>query len=299
MYVFKTGCKIPKKFIITTNKLIALKTHNYRKLKNLSITGRFQDNGTTFAKGMSYLNRIGPDSLTPSGGDMKFNTMMLSGLIVLLLVSFINNSTAKVSFAGDVTGVSTYMWRGVKQYSGPALQGTASFSAGPVLFGLWTSSMSAGDIEVETDPYLEVALPTGSVTTALGVTVYSYDLFETFNADADYEYEVYGKVGYGPLCLAAFFVPGQSSTENTPNESDYWLELSGKTTIAGADLGLVFGYGTYTARYLATPKKDAVSTLVFSAGKGLTDNTSIKWNYSLALDDDMDNCFWLTASYGF
>ncbi|HPG41818.1 MAG TPA: hypothetical protein PLP19_21145 [bacterium] len=230
---------------------------------------------------------------------MKFSTNLLSLLIVLLLVSLINNSAAKVSFAGDVTGVSTYVWRGVKQYSGPALQGTAAFNAGPVLFGLWTSSMSAGDIEVETDPYLEVALPTGSVASSLGVTVYSYDLFEAFNADADYEYEIYGKAGYGPAGLAAFFVPGQSSTENTPNESDYWLELSGKTTLAGADLGLVFGYGTYSARYLATPKKDAVSILVLSAGKGLTENTSVKWNYSLALDDDMDNCFWMTAGYGF
>ncbi len=231
---------------------------------------------------------------------MKFITnSTMAILIVLLLYVFTGNSFAQVSFSGDVTGVTTYIWRGVKQYNGPALQGTAAFNAGRVTMGFWCSSMNAGDIEVETDPFIEVSLPSGSVASSLGVTVYSYDMFETFNADADYEYEMYGKVGYGPAGLAAFFIPAQSSTDNNLNESDYWLELSGNTALAGADLGLVFGYGTYSARYLATPKKDAVSSLTFTAAKTLASGITVKWNYSLALDDDMDNYFWLTMVYGF
>jgi uncharacterized protein (TIGR02001 family) len=219
--------------------------------------------------------------------------------ICALLVSF-GTTNAQLEFSGDVTAVSTYTWRGVKQYSGPALQGTAGAGYGVLSFGLWYSSVSFGDdTEVETDPFIEVALPTGPLATSIGVTVYSYDFFETFNDDADFEYEVFARIGVGPLDLAAFYVPSQNSTENNPNDSDYWLEVSAGTAAIGADLGLTLGYGTYSSKWLATPKEDAVGHVVLSAGKSISEALATGWNYSIALDDDMDNAFFATLLVSF
>ena len=231
---------------------------------------------------------------------MKFYRNKKISLFLLLYVLIsINVIGSEVEFSGDVTGVSTYVWRGVKQYSGPAMQGTAGFSYGALSFGLWYSSVAFGDIEIESDPYIEVSLPTGSVSTSIGATIYTYDLFESFNDDADYEYEVFAKAGVGPVGLAAFFVPSQSSTENNLNESDYWIEASGETSFKGADLSVTLGYGTYSSKWLAEPKKDAVSSLVLSAGKSISENASVSWNYSLGLDDDMENILWMGFMYGF
>ncbi len=232
---------------------------------------------------------------------MKQNVTKTSiiGIVLLLLMS-VSLVSAAVEFSGDATMVSTYVWRGVKQYNGPAMQGTAGFGYGAVSFGLWCSSVDFGDdIEVESDPFIEVALPTGSVSTAIGVAVYTYDFFDTFNDDADYEYEVYGSVGYGPIGVSAYFVPSQSSTDNNLNESDYWVQVSGETSLMGADLSAVFGYGTYSSKWLATPKEDAVSTLAITAGKSVSDDISVSWTYSFGLDDDMENILWMGFSYGF
>ncbi len=231
---------------------------------------------------------------------MKRNVTKTSiiGIVLLLLMSA-SVVSAAVEFSGDATMVTTYVWRGVKQYSGPAMQGTAGFSAGAVSFGLWCSSVAFGDIEVESDPYIEIALPTGSVSTSIGATIYTYDFFDTFNDDADMEYEIFGTVGYGAVGLSAYFVPSQGSTENNLNESDYWVEVSGETSLMGADLSAVFGYGTYSSKWLATPKEDAVSTLALTAGKAVSDDISVSWTYSLGLDDDMENILWMGFSYGF
>jgi len=217
----------------------------------------------------------------------------------LLFLASIKPTIAEMKFSGDMTGVSTYIWRGIKQYNGPSMQGTAGFSYGPLAFGLWCSSVALDDIEIESDPYIELSLPTGSLSSSVGVSIYTYDLFESFNDNADYEYEIFVKTGIGPVSLAAFFVPSQSSTEDSLNKSDYWIEVSGETSFKGANLGVLFGYGTNSSKSLATPKKDAVSHLILNAGKSITDNVSVNWNYSIGLDDDMENILWLGFVYGF
>ncbi|MBN2412785.1 hypothetical protein JXQ31_13940 [candidate division KSB1 bacterium] len=220
--------------------------------------------------------------------------------IILLLLILINYAGAEVKFSGDVTGVTTYVYRGIKQYTGPAMQGTAGFSYGALSFGLWCSSVVYyDDTEVESDPYIELFLPTGSVATSVGVIISTLDLFESFNDDANYEYEVFAKAGSGAFGLAAFFVPSQSSTKNNINESDYWVEVSGETAFKGADLTLTLGYGTYSSKWLAEPKKDAVSCVVLTAGKPISEVLSVSWNYSIGLDDAMENILWMSFTYGF
>lgn len=230
---------------------------------------------------------------------MKRNAInfIIVGLALLTLLS-VSPLAAQVEFSGDATFVSTYVWRGVKQNNGPAMQGTAGFGYGAVSLGVWMSSIDFGtDNEVETDPFVEVSLPTGPLSSSIGATIYSYDALQYFNDQADYEYEIFGKVGYGPLGVAVFFVPSQSSTDSTLNDSDYWVEVSGETAFMGADLSATFGYGTYSSKFLGI--KDAVSCLALTAGKSVSDDVAVSWTYSIGFDDTMEDMIWMGISYGF
>ncbi len=223
---------------------------------------------------------------------------------IVLLISIFAISSAipaqEMSFSGDVTGVTTYVWRGVKQYNGPALQGTASFGLKSLSFGLWTSSVNFGDAtEAETDPFVELSLPTGNVESSIGATIYSYDLFKSFNADADVEFEIFAKAGAGPLGLALYFIPSQASTKNNLNSSDYWLEASLGMKAVGAEWSVLFGYGTYSSKWLAPPKSDAVTNIVLGASKSLSESLNLNYNYSIGTDSQMENIFWMGLGYSF
>ena len=214
--------------------------------------------------------------------------MKNNSILILLLLAVLAGSAVAVEFSGDVTGVSTYVWRGVKQFDGVAMQGTASLTSGPVTVGFWSSTMH-GPMEVETDPFVEVGLPTGDISTAVGATLYSYDFF----AKSEYNvYEVYGGLGYGPAGVTFFYTPEQENMD----ESVYWLQVSGGTELLGADVGATLGYGTYSSS-----TDDAVTTLTLSAGKSVSDNVAVSWNYSIGIsdDDNLENIFFMTAGFGF
>ena len=229
---------------------------------------------------------------------MKKLTLVLAGVLVLISIS--GKANAQVEFSDDVTMVSTYVWRGVKQYNGPALQGTASFKLGAMSFGVWATSIDFGDdIEIESDPFVELTLPTGALESSIGATIYTYDFFETFNNDADFEYEVFAKIGVGPIGLAGYFVPSQASTKKNLNESDYWLEASTSCKLSSTELAMMFGYGTYSSKWLSEAKKNGVGNLVLTASRSLTEALTVSYNYSFGLDNQMENVLFLALGYSY
>ena len=66
-------------------------------------------------------------------------------LLTILTMAFALPLNAAGEFAGNLTGVSTYVWRGVKANNGPALQSDAAFTYGIVTLGFWGSSVNFGD----------------------------------------------------------------------------------------------------------------------------------------------------------
>ncbi len=144
-------------------------------------------------------------------------------IVILLLAALTLPLQAAVEFAGNLTGVSTYVWRGIKANNGPALQSDAAFTYGIITLGFWGSSIDFGDdLELETDPYGSVVLTDGDFSSSLGFTVYMFD-FHTFNQFADAELELSALFGYGPIGLNIFYVPKQNSTKEDLNRSLYWL----------------------------------------------------------------------------
>ncbi|MBN2425270.1 MAG: hypothetical protein JXR46_10000 [Calditrichaceae bacterium] len=227
-------------------------------------------------------------------------------LILLALLTIMNLSFAdSLAFSGDMTLVSTYVWRGIKQYDGLAMHGTVQGAYKFVSVGVWFSTVNFGEGSpvMETDPYIAVSLPTGDIETSVGMNAYMYDFtrfgVDTSGKDILMEYELYASFAYNIFGLSAYFVPGQKSTESEDPESKYWLELSGTTSLGSFDWSATLGYGTYSSRWLATPKKEATGNLVISAAKKLTDDLSVNWNCSLGIDNDMDNYLWAGLSYGF
>lgn len=231
--------------------------------------------------------------------NMKHRTF-LTGIIfmILILLGISSLATAQVTFNGDLSAVSTYVWRGIKANNGPALQSTAALSYGFVTLGFWGSSIDFGDdLEIESDVFIEVALPTGDLSTTLGATVYMFD-FRTFNSYADAELEVYAGLGYGPISLGGYYVPKQNSTKGDPVRSNYWLEFSGETVLLGADVSATIAYGTYSSRWIPEePKKDPVALLTLSAGKSLSETISVFWTYSLDLGSGFENIIYFGGSH--
>lgn len=218
--------------------------------------------------------------------------------IYSVVTGFSQNARAQVSFSGDLTAVSTYVWRGLKANNGPALQSTAAFNYGIVSVGFWGSSIDFGDdLEVETDVFAEAILPTGDLSSAIGITAYMLD-FNSFNQYADAEMEMYASLGYGSFSLGVYYVPKQNSTKGDPSRSNYWLELSGETAILGANLSALLSYGTYSSRWMPDKAtKDPVSFLTLTAGKSLSEQVNVFWSYTINLDSGFDNILYFGASH--
>jgi uncharacterized protein (TIGR02001 family) len=221
-------------------------------------------------------------------------------VLLSLLLSVVAVKAAEIGFSGDVTLVSTYVWRGIKQFDGAALQSTGAFSYGPLTVGLWMSSFN-GVVPVETDPYVSVALPTGEIETSLGAALFSYDFFSKREYSV---YELSASAAYGPFSGNFYFVPKQEFTKDNETvqlvpDALYWIELAAGTTFKGADLSATLSYGTYSAFFTTGGAEKTATNLLLSAGKDFTENIAVSWNWGIALDDYTDNIFFLRAGYAF
>jgi len=207
---------------------------------------------------------------------------------------------ADIQFSGDVTGVSAYVWRGIKQFDGVALQGTVATSYKALSFGVWYSSVTFGPGTpfMETDPFIELSLSTGPLSSSIGSTIYSYD-FKSFNDQADYEYELFTKIGLGPAGLAFYFVPAQNSTKTDLNDSYYWVEVSTSISTLGVDWGILYEFGTYSGRFLATPIDDPIGEFVISANKSISETIMICWSYSIPTSSELENNLNVSLGYFF
>jgi uncharacterized protein (TIGR02001 family) len=236
-----------------------------------------------------------------TGGKMK----ILSKSILTLMFAgcFLVQSRALVagelSWSGDVTLVSTYVWRGVQQFEGTAAQGTITGSFGKVNAGLWYSSIGFGNgMVMETDPFVSLSLPLDKLNTSFGLTAYAYD-FKDYNDAANVEFEIFATIGAGPFGLALFCVPNQGSMEAYVLSSTYWLQFSAAKSWKDLNLSAQVEYGNYSSRFVNASRTTPVGDLVFSANKAFSEKLSVGLNALLPLDSDMKTLYWLKITYLF
>ncbi len=205
----------------------------------------------------------------------------------------------ELSWSGDVSLVSTYVWRGVQQFEGTAAQGSVTGTLGKVNAGLWYSNVVFGNgMVMETDPFVSVFLPIGKLSTSLGLTVYTYD-FNNYNDTAGVEFEAFATLSTGPFGLSLFYVPGQSSMDAYSLSSCYWLQFSAAKSWKELNLSAQMEYGTYSSRFVDASRTTALGNLVLSANKVFYDHFTVGWNAVLPFYSDMKALYWLKISYIF
>lgn len=112
------------------------------------------------------------------------------------------------SMSGNVGAVSDYMFRGVDQSGGAAVQGGVDYGFDFGLYtGLWVSNAFAGGGN-EADAYVGYGLKLGDFDLDGGVIYYGYteDTEQPGSPNTDYA-EVYVGGGFGPVALKVFYAP--------------------------------------------------------------------------------------------
>jgi uncharacterized protein (TIGR02001 family) len=188
---------------------------------------------------------------------------------------------APAAHAGELTGnvgaTSDYMFRGVDQTGGAAVQGGVDYTFDFGLYtGLWVSNSTSGGGN-EADAYVGYTLKLGEFGLDVGAIYYGYtEDTEVAAPNGDYA-EVYVGGGIGPVALKVFYAPE-----------------------FGGDIGLSTGnddkdallYVTASAQLTLTDSVTFVPQVGFSSGDGAKDGFGDEYaDFSLtatkALKDDM------------
>ncbi len=157
------------------------------------------------------------------------------GVIVLLMVSMIftpgnlnaqqEDSSSPLSVGGDL--VSSYLWRGTKFGTGPAIQPYVELELGNFSIGGWGSYCFTSDEAAEADLYLSYGFDFGL---SIGMTDYYFPgtpYFEYSTESGSHAFEI--NLGYE--------LKGFSLSAN------YLLNEAGGAGAAGGDLYFEVGYG--------------------------------------------------------
>ena len=159
-------------------------------------------------------------------------------LLLLTMISLPSYSdvSANVSFASD------YIWRGMTQSDGPAIQGGFDYAAENGFYaGIWGSNVNFNDgAGSELDYYFGYGFEAGSIGVDIGYLAYDYPKNET---GLDFE-EIYVGLSMGDLGL--LFAMGQDGAPDY-TEVSYGIgavSLSyGQYDDYGDNLGISYGFG--------------------------------------------------------
>lgn len=188
------------------------------------------------------------------------------------------------SMSGNVGAVSDYMFRGLDQTGGAAVQGGADYSFDFGLYtGLWVSNSLAGGGN-EADAYAGYGLKLGDFDLDGGIIYYGYteDTEAASAQNTDYA-EVYVGGGWGPVALKAFYAP--EFGRDTPAGS---LGPNGSGDIEKNDLL----YATVQVTLSLNDTLSFIPQVGFSSGDGATDAFGDEYiDYSITavkqLQDDL------------
>lgn len=151
---------------------------------------------------------------------------MIFTVLVLLLISVTvaNAQQADQRFTAGVDLYSSYVFRGTRFGTGPAVQPSVKFISGGFTAGAWGSFDAAG--YAETDSYISFAFPFGLT---LGITDYYYP--------GQYLFDVSEETGSHALEINTGFTKGGFSLSG-----NYIINESGGAASAGGDLYFQAGY---------------------------------------------------------
>jgi uncharacterized protein (TIGR02001 family) len=194
------------------------------------------------------------------------------------VVALASSTALADGFSGNVGAVSTYMFRGVDQTLGAAVQGGVDYSFDFGLYsGLWISNSLAGGGN-EADAYVGYGLTLGGFGLDGGIIYYGYseDTEALSAANTDYA-ELYVGAGFDPIAVKIFYT------------NEFGRDTGGAVTGDPEKNDLLYVTASATLNYGDT--LSFVPQVGFSSGDGVKDAfgdeyTDFSFTAIKKLDDD-------------
>ncbi len=162
-------------------------------------------------------------------------TLLIAASLLLLITTTPFAKAQEVSTGLDI--YSSYVWRGTKFGSGPALQPFVEFRAGGFALGAWGSYNASTDEAAEADIYASYGFDLGeSGSLSFTVTDYYFPGSEWMNGDSHY-IEPMVNLGIGAVSLTGAYMMNGGF-------GDIYLEAA--VTAGPVDITLGGGDGAYT-----------------------------------------------------
>lgn len=140
--------------------------------------------------------------------------------IFILNPAFSQEEEKRSKFTTGIDFYSSYIWRGTKYGTGPALQPKLQFSAGPFTAGAWGSFDFNG--YQEADLYFSFSLPAGF---SLGMSDYYYpefDYFDYSDTTGSHAFEINFGFSKGGLTLSGNYILNKAGNAGTMGGDKYF-----------------------------------------------------------------------------
>ena len=158
-------------------------------------------------------------------------------LLVIVLASFFALNVQAQSWDVGADYVSSYVWRGTKFGTGPAVQPWVEYSTGGLAIGAWGSYGVTVDEAAEADLYVGYGFDLGEgAALSLTVTDYYFPGSEWMDGDSHYFEPMIG-LEVGSFSLTGAYMTGDGV-------SDTYLEAG--LSLGTVDLAIGAGDGAYT-----------------------------------------------------
>lgn len=186
-------------------------------------------------------------------------------------------------FSPGVDFYSSYIWRGLKEGTGPAVQPYLEFTAGGLTIGAWGSFDASGF--GETDLYASYSLPFGL---SLGVTDYyltDLDYFDYSDSTGSHAFELTAGYEIGGLSLSANYIVNKAGGVESEG-GDIYVEAAYAFKHFGVFLGAGNGWTTSDGDF-------AVCNVGIKAEKEIkiTDTFSVPVNGQVIFNPDQKSLY--------
>ncbi len=159
--------------------------------------------------------------------------LLITASFLMLIVFNMDLKAQESSWDTGTDLVSSYVWRGAKFGSGPALQPWVEFSTGGFAVGAWGSYCISVDEAMEADLYMSYSTDFGL---SLTVTDYYFPPSEFFDGDSHF-FEPMASIGLGSFTFTGAYMMGK-------DVSDLYVEAA--LSAGPVDLTIGAGDGAYT-----------------------------------------------------
>lgn len=212
--------------------------------------------------------------------------IVLTGLICSLQVKSQDERQSKFTTGVDL--YSSYLWRGTQFGTGPSVQPSLKFSAGPFSAGAWGSFDFHG--YQETDLWLSVSIPPGF---SIGMTDYyfpAYEYFDYTDTAGSHAFEVNVSFSKWGLTLSGNYVINKAGNAGSSGGDKY---LEAKYSFRSVFLFMGAGDGWHSLNTETGKDRFAVCNIGLGVAREIkiTDRFSIPLNGQLIFNPDTEKLF--------